>query len=629
MYVTIDENKCTGCNACIRTCRVNDANIAKRSANGEKSIISIDPVKCIGCGECVKKCVHGARDYIDDTDKFFKDLKANMDITVLVAPAFRLTEPNADKMLWQLRELGVKKIYDVSFGADICTYMHIKAVKEKKVQKIMSQPCAALTEYILKHKHELIPSLSPIHSPISCGAVYLRKYEKISGPIAVISPCIAKKFEFEETGLVQYNVTYKRLVEYLSKTNIPAPAQPFKFDGMKSYCGKIYPKPGGLKECLLHAVPTLNVRNAEGVDHVYHELEIYAKSPDACKPDVYDILSCANGCISGPGTNYDEFKLFSYLNNASVTSANEFKRREKQTALNKDKQFSWFAKHLRFEDFIRKYVPKNVGKIDVSNYQLEESYAMLGKTTHAEKTFDCHACGYNSCKEMAIAIARGLNYPENCHQYAAKMAEIAKAETQQAQLIANEKNAQIIKAADEISEEINTIHSNTLKIVADCTEANNNMDNVRIHLDALVSKVGEINVAIADVVEVNKKYQQMAEIIKNITDQTQILSTNASIEAARAGAAGKGFAIVAGEIRTLAANTRQTTEIVADNNTIVAKDTRIIMDIASDISKTVQEVSEKISELNQTISTTSQTSNKISEEVDNIQNTAEALISLE
>ncbi|MBQ7046336.1 MAG: 4Fe-4S binding protein [Oscillospiraceae bacterium] len=626
MYVTIDEHKCTGCNACIRTCRVNDANIAKKSADGKKSIISIDPTKCIGCGECVKKCVHGARNYIDDTEKFFSDLRANMDITVLVAPAFRLTEPNADRMLWQLRGLGVKRIYDVSFGADICTYMHIKAVKEKRVGKIMSQPCAALTEYILKHKHNLIPSLSPIHSPISCAAVYLRKYEGISGPIAVISPCIAKKFEFEETGLVQYNVTYKRLVEYLSGTNVSVPNQPFQFDGMQSYCGKIYPKPGGLRECLLHAVPTLNVRNAEGVDHVYHELDIYAKAPENCKPDVYDILSCANGCISGPGTNFDENRLFNYLSNASVTTANEFRRRESQTSFKSDKQFAWFAKHLRIEDFIRKYEAKNVGKIDVSAYQLEGAYASLGKSTHSEKTFDCHACGYNSCKEMAIAIARGLNYPENCHQYAAKMAEIAKTEIQQAQTVANERNSQIIKAADEISTEISTIHNNTLKIVADCTEADTSMSNVKIHLDDLVTKVEEINVAIADVVEVNKKYQQMAELIKNITDQTHILSTNASIEAARAGAAGKSFAIVAGEIRTLAANTRQTTEIVAENNSIVSKDTKIIMDIASDISNTVQEVSEKIAELNQTIAVTTQTSNEISCEVDNIQNTAQALL---
>ena len=53
--------------------------------------------------------------------------------------------------------------------------MHLKAVEEKKVGKIISQPCAALTDYILKYKHELIPYLSPVHSPMLCGAVYIKK----------------------------------------------------------------------------------------------------------------------------------------------------------------------------------------------------------------------------------------------------------------------------------------------------------------------------------------------------------------------------------------------------------------------------------------------------------------------
>ena len=44
--------------------------------------------------------------------------------------------------------------------------------------------------------------------------------------------------------------------------------------------------------------------------------------------------------------------------------------------------------------------------------------------TELERNFDCHACGFKSCKEMAVAIARGLNMPENCHQYTtAKMEE--------------------------------------------------------------------------------------------------------------------------------------------------------------------------------------------------------------
>lgn len=300
MYVTIDENKCIGCNACIRECPVHDANEARFSEELGHSIISVNTEKCICCGECVKHCEHGARSYIDDTDRFFADLKRGKRITVIVAPAFRLTEPNSDAMLAHLRTMGVKLIYDVSYGADICTYMHLKAVKEGKVKKIMSQPCAALVEYVLKYKHDLIPSLSPVHSPMSCTAVYVKKYDNNNDPIACVSPCIAKKFEFEETGLVEYNITFKRLAEYMNANCNYDKTKKFTYDNLSAYCGKIYPKPGGLKECLLHAAPALDVRNSEGVSHLYPELDIYEKTDLSDRPTVYDVLSCANGCISGP-----------------------------------------------------------------------------------------------------------------------------------------------------------------------------------------------------------------------------------------------------------------------------------------------------------------------------------------
>jgi len=72
--IGVNEERCIGCNACIRVCPSPEANSVKILENG-KAVTAINSDKCIACGECIKVCKAKARDYDDDIDKFFKDLK--------------------------------------------------------------------------------------------------------------------------------------------------------------------------------------------------------------------------------------------------------------------------------------------------------------------------------------------------------------------------------------------------------------------------------------------------------------------------------------------------------------------------------------------------------------------------
>ena len=628
MFVTINEEKCIGCNACIRVCPVHDANTAKLAPDGQHSVITIDTEKCISCGACVEGCVHGARSYTDDTETFFDDLKSGKEIVVVVAPAFRLTEPDADAMLAHLRKMGVKLIHDVSFGADICTYMHIKAVREGRCGKIISQPCPAFVEYVLKHKQSLIPMLSPVHSPFGCGAVYLRKYQGVTAPIAFLSPCIAKKFELTDTGLAQYNVTFKRFAQYMKDNCSYDRTAQFRFDNASAYCGKIYPRPGGLKDCLQHAVPNLDVRNCEGVHHLYPTLDYYEKASDGDRPAVFDVLSCANGCISGPGTNYDDSKIFTYMSRASKVGNEAFGQREKQTmkySLKSDKQFKWFETHLKFEDFVREYKPKDAHSREVTDAEIRNAYRTLGKETRVEQNFDCHACGYKSCREMAIAIAKGVNIPENCHQYVVKKAESGYAEAEAAQKSVEAQGQRIVDAVGEITGEIEKICSDTDLINRHCAVNNDEMNTVKEVIARLNQKCSEIDAAIAGVVEVNERYREMSDAISSITEETHILSINASVEAARAGEFGKSFAVVAQEIRSLASNTKDTTKTVEENDKFVRRETDRVLNIAKEIEELVAQLEEIMKKVNANVAQTSETGEYIKEIAESIRDITSTL----
>ena len=99
--VYLDEEKCVGCNKCIRNCPVLGASIAYTLEGKKKVKINID--KCIHCGECIKVCDHDARQYNDDTEMFFTDLKNGKEISLIAAPAIRANFQNYKKLFGYLK----------------------------------------------------------------------------------------------------------------------------------------------------------------------------------------------------------------------------------------------------------------------------------------------------------------------------------------------------------------------------------------------------------------------------------------------------------------------------------------------------------------------------------------------
>ena len=558
--ICVNTDKCVGCNACVRACPVGDANIARKDEN-DNLVITIDDDRCIKCGACIRACSHGARSFNDDIDRFLADLKRGEEIAMIAAPAIKIAfDGNWRHALQWLRNQGVKAIYDVAYGADICTWAHIRYLEQHPGAKVISQPCAAVVNYALYHRPELIKSLSPIHSPMLCMAIYMRKVLGFKGKIAAISPCIAKIDEFHQTGLIDYNVTMEHLKKHFQDNNVNLPLvkiySEFEFDGYQGLEGAIYPKPGGLMRNLQIHKPELSVITSEGPDKLYKDLDIYLEQKKEHLPAVFDVLNCETGCNGGPATGVDYHR---FIMNDIMYDVEQYASQVRKKNTSKkgvDKEFEAFDKMLNLNDFIRTYQPLKKTTVNVTEADINRAFEALGKHTEIERNFDCHACGYSSCREMAVALAKGINAKENCYQYIMKTIREERHKVAEVNSEVLQMNQELMEIFGQLTLNIDKVKEEADSIKEAGAKSSNEMSSVAEHMSQLNTLNQNIAEAVKNINSNVEKYADMTQDVEKIAGKINLLSLNAAIEAARAGEAGRGFAVVASNIRELSENSK-------------------------------------------------------------------------
>ena len=628
-------NNCIGCNKCIRNC---PSLLANKTSEGR---IDVNSEVCIQCGACINSCEHNARDYEDDTIKFLDDLKKGVKYSVIVAPAFIANYPKDYKKIFgYLKSLGVSHIYSVSHGADITTWAYIKYIKETGNTGLISQPCPAIVNYIEKYEPELINKLMPVHSPMLCEAVYLKKYEKVVEDLVFLSPCIAKKDEINDIntkGYVKYNVTFKKLLEAIGKDYKTAT----ECDEESSYgLGARYPKPGGLKECVHFFLGNQTaVLQVEGERESYKFLKEYVKR-NSNMPFLVDILNCAKGCIRGTGTDdsIDSIDIELAINDMNKLVEDKVVKRglfrnnivTSPWNINLSLEERWkvfdeqFA-DLNLSDFKRSYTNKAINIKVPNKSEQDKIFDSMLKTTEESRCIDCNCCGYASCKDMAQAIYNDVNTKENCIYYAKALADMERREIE----VLHQNNLQEQEVHNENLRVIVEQFKHLNQGVADMADANEMTANDATSITQEVSEISEQCGQISDSLSVFNEfidaYNKSNSEINNVANKTNLLSLNASIEAARAGDVGRGFSVVAREIRELSDTAKK---LIGENSSyadeIVPK-VNASIDIIRNLVSSIEVMNERITNIAATTEEISAQSESIQSLSDEIKNMVESL----
>ncbi|MEI8377231.1 MAG: [Fe-Fe] hydrogenase large subunit C-terminal domain-containing protein [bacterium] len=515
--VDVDQVKCQNCHACIAVCP------SKFCNDGSGDHVKINDDLCIGCGQCISACTWGARTIMDDTADFMADLNRNVPMVTVIAPAIAAVFPETYLNLngW-FKHQGISANFDVSFGAELTIKTYLDHVQKNSPKAVIAQPCPAIVNYIELYRPELIEYLAPADSPMLHTIKMIKEFypQYRDHKVAVISPCMAKKREFEATGYGDYNVTMEKLKEYFEQNHISLDKyNRMDYDNPPAERAVLFSTPGGLLETADRWMPGIRskIRKIEGPHAIYHYLDhLHTDIMRGKAPLVIDCLNCEKGCNGGTATGCKDMstdhleslierrkelmqKRYLSAQENQLVASNGIDSVEKDEII-QENIIDFIEEHWKPGLYGRSYVDRSNHKLvmNVPKRDMDEIYTKMLKNS-PEDHKNCSSCGYWNCKDMAIAIYNGLNKPENCHHYQSRLLEV---------------NLEARKKAV--------------------------VEFQKLIVESFSSK------------QLLGRFEPIIKAIEGISFQTALLSINASIEAAHAGEAGAGFAIVAKEVRELA-----------------------------------------------------------------------------
>ena len=407
---------CRDCYKCVRSCPVKAIQIKEGHAMIIKDL-------CIYCGHCVHVCPNSAKKVREDKDRVKLAITSGRKVICSLAPSYASEFEGFEKeLLTALKKLGFAAVSETAIGATLVSQaLDIYSEKHGGSAPFIGTACPSVVELVKKYYPESVERLAPVPSPLQTHAAYLRHIYNEDFAIAFIGPCIAKKVEADTTlGYPDFAITFKELRSWLEEEGIDLAsieAEDVDFIPAKAGTATIYPVEGGqiaTSEIWSGKAFATDALAFSGIDQVMSVL-----SGDTFPMAFLELLTCDGGCINGPSVN----DHVSMAERKTAASAYTTKRLDEADLFKGDKEFAELLLEKGY-GLLHHTGPKPLvsSRGMHTEDEIKRALVELGKLTKADE-LNCGGCGYNTCRDMAIAYLDGMAEVEMCVTKMRKEAE--------------------------------------------------------------------------------------------------------------------------------------------------------------------------------------------------------------
>ena len=407
-FINFDHTKCDECFKCLRVCPTK----AIAFTNHSRHIIND---LCIKCGRCQRECPQGALSIHLDLQGVQQAVQKKKKVIASIAPsfagAFDLKSPG--KMAAALKKLGFFAVEETARGAEMVSIEYEKFISKSRLPNIITSCCPS-SNYLIEHYFEnALENVIPVISPMLAHGFDIHARYGRDAYVVFIGPCLAKKAEaLEITGSIEAVITFRELESWFHtsgislKDMISAP-----FDTPSSKRGRAYPLGGSLwrKDLKTRISPHYKYIHIDGIT----ACQEFLQSVEAGEISGYcaELNICEGSCINGP--DMPTCAPNRYRRVQAVTENVETPRND-----NRDAGYH----RLPVEMLQRSFEAKKINIAEVSDFQIAEVLITMGKYSKQDQ-LNCGACGYSTCRDKAIAIARGFSDINMCMDTLRKKAE--------------------------------------------------------------------------------------------------------------------------------------------------------------------------------------------------------------